>query len=42
MDEKELVIEEKSDLEIARENGEITTGILEALEDGFGCSGNGL
>ena len=36
MDEKELVIEEKSDLEIARENGEITTGILEVLEDGFG------
>ena len=36
MDEKEMVIEEKSDLEIARENGEITTGILEVLEDGFG------
>ena len=36
MDEKELVTEEKSDLEIARENGEITTGILEVLEDGFG------
>ncbi|MBR2600087.1 MAG: transcription termination factor Rho [Erysipelotrichaceae bacterium] len=31
-----MVIEEKSDLEIARENGEITTGILEVLEDGFG------
>ena len=36
MDEKEIVTEEKSDLEIARENGEITTGILEVLEDGFG------
>lgn len=35
MDET-LVTEEKSDLEIAKENGEITTGILEVLEDGFG------
>ena len=33
---KEEVKEEKSDMEIALEKGDIVTGILEVLEDGFG------
>ena len=33
---KEEIVEEKSDMEIALEKGDVVTGILEVLEDGFG------